>query len=300
MALPWSEWTGIPALAPISERFTSPVSVVFVTAANEYVNVTRTNATTQAIIASRLYILTLGTGTITLEGKGTLSVDNPLTITTDWIVPKSLEANLSHANLVFHADFSMFSPQRTNFLGIPENADLNLTRVGPKYFPNGTEWGTEWTTGPRTVVFVESGPLQSELRFNNATLTGPDGKPTQVDLDGIMPNVIEIGSEEATSSSRNNDWTITLTFALLFFVVVDLGSEQSGEDTQDGETKEGQNNNGPQNGSAKVDSYPNRNGQHGDKADDSPLLNRIEPTSEAPKAGFVSSHLEQLPSFGRW
>ncbi|MDG6983850.1 MAG: hypothetical protein JRN28_04820, partial [Nitrososphaerota archaeon] len=231
VAQPLNEVFGLPSWNPFSEVFTFQTSATFVGAIDTYVTASTYNATTK-VNSTSVFLLNMGSGDVILQGKGALSVDNPLTITVNWVVPKSFESNLSHASMSFHPDFALPYPVTNNFLGFPNNAELNLTREGPVDFPNGTLYGEKWTSQPRTVVFIEAGYLGAELTFWNATVsTGVPGKTQQANLQGIItnPNVILIGDAGATSTVRTNDWVVTLTFAIILFMVVDLGSENRDE-----------------------------------------------------------------------
>jgi hypothetical protein len=242
LAQPLSETTGIEALAPISELFTFPVSATFFGGTQGYFNLTITSANTSK---SRSFLLAenFGTGSITLSGKGALSVDNVLTETVRWLTPASLDVNMTNTTMTFHTAFAMQYPEKDDSLGFPLNAYFSLHRTGKNISaPNGTKLWTEWE-GSQTVRFVESGALESNLFIDNLSLsypsaTGKGNTLNATNITGVVPAYIEIGSEEATSSVRNNDWVVTLTFALLLFAVLDLGSYENRNNTQSTDDKE--------------------------------------------------------------
>jgi hypothetical protein len=246
IAQPISEYTGIPALGFASERFTFPVSVTFVGATQAFYNITASGLVNGTKVSKSLFgFRDFGTGTITLSGKGALSVDNIITEDVRWITPNSLEKNFSHATMSFHTAYAIPYPEVDNVYGAPTNAYIPLNNVGPYLAPNGTKIGTLWIGGEQ-VTFVEAGQLVSNLFMNNLTLTGPTltGGTTlkTIDITGIFQSPIEIGTEEATSTIRNNDWTITLTFAILLFAVLDLGSYENSEKGKPDQSEESKDN----------------------------------------------------------
>jgi hypothetical protein len=231
-------------LSPISEVFTFPVSATFIGGTTEAINLTLTAGN---ISVSNIVVENFGEGSITLSGKGALSVDNVLTETVRWLMPASLDENMTNATMSFHTDFAMQYPEKDSSLGFPNNAIFPLHRTGHSYLaPNGTKLWTEWK-GSEKVTFVESGALPSELFIDNISLSYPSlqGKGNVLNMTDIMgeyPALIEVGTEEATSSVRNNDWVITLTFAILLFAVLDLGSYENRNDAQTDVAKKGDHN----------------------------------------------------------
>ncbi len=271
---PWSEYFGSPWLDQVSERFTSSVSATFIGGFPKalFNLTTRSVVNGNTISKSILVFEDFGNLSITLSGRGALSVDNVLTESVTLIFPLRLEQNMTRAKVSFFAGFSTPWPQQDNSYGFPVNAIVPLSRSGFAFSANGTKVGIIWK-GSETVTFAESGALGSNLFMKNFDLTYPSAKTGQrtlntTDITGIFPSVIEIGSEAATSSIRNNDWQITLTFAILFFAVVDLGPEYDGHSTQDSEAKPKRNDNGPQDVPTKVDSNPERDGKHEEKTND--------------------------------
>jgi hypothetical protein len=289
VAQPLNVWTGLQFLSPVSEVFTSPVSATFVAGASGLTNVTTTtyfpnNGST--VVSWALVNLNLGYGTITLSGKGSLSVDNELTESVRWLVPKSLEdALLPNATITFHTVFSdPVNPEYDEF-GVPLVGNITLEPRGVLTLKNGTVWGEQWK-GSGVVTFVESGDLGSLLVFTNILGNTSAGKPPQaVTLNGEVPEVIEIGAEESTSTVRNNDWVITLTFAILLFAVLDLGSyekSQNGE-TDQGKEQEHDTNGGDTSRSRSADAH--EQGKHENQSRNDSVLHTKQPTSEATKGG---------------
>jgi len=170
----------------------------------------------------------LGYGEITLKARGALSVDNEVIESVKWLFPTSFLGMMTSSTQVkFHTYFSYNDPTPVDQFGIQTVSNITLNGGKVLTLKNGTVWGKEWD-GSGVVKFVESGALPSILVLTNIQSTS-GGKPVNITVNGDVPAIVEIGSEEGTSTVRNDDIITSLTFAIILFMVVDLGSYDSAE-----------------------------------------------------------------------
>jgi hypothetical protein len=235
IAEPLAVWFDSPwlSLTPLSEAFTVPVSTTFVGGINGVTNITQTtyfpsNGTSKMTTFSQYE--NLGYGKIILEARGALSVDNVVTESIEWLFPTSvIDKFEKNTSVVFHTYFSYNDPPPTDQFGVPEVGNITLHSGRQLVLENGTVWGQEWD-GSCVVTFTEAGGLPSTLIATNVeTKLPPSGNFSLITVNGVLPSVIEIETADGTSTVRNDDIVTSLTFAILLFMWVDLGS-YDGED----------------------------------------------------------------------
>jgi hypothetical protein len=140
--------------------------------------------------------MTVGRGTVTLSGKGGLSAENPLTMS----VILNFDKVVKPFSTVFVAPDNAYYYPIVKDEGFPRFAHINLTTT------DGFKW-----SGQGTIEFFTSGVLGMNIGADNQVVHAPPE--------------FQIESAAVTSSSRTNSLVISLTWAILFFAVLDLRRE---------------------------------------------------------------------------
>ena len=227
IAQPLSAYTGNPALSPVSEAFTPTSSASFQGGVVGVYNLTE-SVTVNGVVTTRGYIrlLSLGQASLTLQGKGSLGVDTPVTESATWVFPASMVQNLTRAAVVVHTLDAMSYPPSYDGYGLQEFANIVL-RPSANVTSNGVFVAQEWS-GSQTVTFVQSGTLSGLFVISNANITDNMGKTAPATITGALPVSVEVGSQDATAIVRLTDWAVTLTFAVLLLVLVELDRRDHG------------------------------------------------------------------------
>ncbi len=148
---------------------------------------------------SGFYNITVGRGTVTLSGKGGLSAGNPLTMT----VTLELNPIIRQPSKAFVAPYdAYYFPIERDAQGFPRFAHINLTRT------DQYAW-----FGQGRVEFFAQGTMIIYVALDNQ----------------VVPSLpeLQIESESVTAASRTNSLLVSLTWAILFFAVLELRTEQN-------------------------------------------------------------------------